>query len=94
MKLSSLLVLSAEAVKQPDGLKTQREGIERGDWVTYRPEEPLPWSQCTESLWYNEDVCSRECEVKSLGRKAIRGLMYGKDSWLFQVWGTEKLDKQ
>ena len=85
MKLSSLLVLSVEATKQPEGLKTPREGIERGDWVTYRPEEPLPWSQCTESLWHNEDVCSRECEVKSLGRRAARGLMFGKDSWLFQV---------
>ena len=94
MKLSSLLVPLVQANKQPDGLKTQREGIERGDWAEYWPSEPLPWSQCTESLWFEESVCSRECEVKSLGRKAIKGLMYGKNSWLFQVSGTEKLDKQ
>ena len=93
MKLSSLLLLSVEANNPPDNLKRPRESIERGDWATYRPEEPLPWSQCVESLFYSEEVCSRECEVKSLGRRAIRKLLFGKDSWLFQVWGTEKLDK-
>lgn len=30
---------------------------------------------------------------KNLGRKAIKRLLYGEDSWTYQVFGTEKTDK-
>ena len=87
MKLSSLLLLSvganASSSDRPDVRSKQLRGWDQGQpeqrdveyWEEYWPNEPFDLSMCIENLWYNEDVCSRECEAQSLGRKAIRGTL-------------------
>jgi len=51
-------------------------------------EAELPWSACYQNG--NPEICAKSCQSKLLW-KAFRREMYGSDSWVYKVFGTEKL---
>ena len=53
-------------------------------------EAELPWSACYQNG--NPEICAKSCQSKLLWR-AFRRELYGSDSWVYKVFGTEKLDK-
>lgn len=53
-------------------------------------EAELPWSACYPNG--NPEICAKSCQSKLLW-KAFRRELYGSDSWVYKVFGTEKLDK-
>ena len=53
-------------------------------------EADFPWSACYQNG--NPEICAKSCQSKLLWR-AFKRDMYGSDSWVYKVMGTEKLDK-
>ena len=53
-------------------------------------EADFPWSACYQNG--NPAICAKSCQSKLLWR-AVKRDMYGSDSWIYKVMGTEKLDK-
>ena len=53
-------------------------------------EADFPWSACYQNG--NPEICAKSCQSKMLWR-AFKRDMYGSDSWVYKVMGTEKLDK-
>lgn len=55
-------------------------------------ESEFPDSACDTSN-ISIDNCSTSCDSKSIGNKVIKRYLYGENSWLYSVYGTEKLTK-
>ena len=49
----------------------------------------LPGSPCYLGGSFDADLCSDTCNAVNVGRDAIKKVLFGNDSMVFQVFGTE-----
>ena len=49
----------------------------------------LPGSPCYLGGSFDADLCSDTCDAVNVGRDAIKKVLFGNSSMVFQVFGTE-----
>ena len=49
----------------------------------------FPGSPCYLGGTFDIDLCSPECSAVNIGRQAIKKMLFGNDSTIYQVFGTE-----